>query len=128
MKNSYKAYRASSYCSQDNHPEEPVVIEVIREEEISSEGSKARRRLVAYFVGYDQGLILNMTHCLVLEEMSGTDNPARWVGLCIEIFKDSSVEYRGKRTGGLRLRPVPAPSQAATAPEMIQEEIAVLMG
>jgi hypothetical protein len=128
MKNSYKAYRGSSYCSQDNYPEEPVVIQLVREEQIPSQDGKARERLVLYFVGYNEGLILNMSHCFVLAEMSATDNPAGWVGLRIEIFKDPSVEYRGKRTGGLRIRPVPAPVPTATVPEMIQEEIAALMG
>jgi hypothetical protein len=127
MKSSYKAYRESAYLSQDNYPEEPIVTEVIREEEIPSQDGKARKRLVAYFVGYDQGLILNMTNCAVLEKMSGTENPAAWVGLCIKIIKDPSVEYRGKRIGGLRLKPSLAPSSTATAEEVTQQEIAELM-
>jgi hypothetical protein len=122
MKNSYKAYRNSNYFSRDNYPTEPVTTEEIREEEIASPGAKAKQKLVAYFHGYDQGLVLNDTNCAVLAGMAHSDNPADWVGLRIEIFFLPTVKFGKETVGGLRVRPasVPAPAPVPTKEEEVR--------
>lgn len=66
---------------------------------------------VMYVVGHERGLIVNPTNWDILESAYGI-NTDDWIGKPIEIFFDTSVMYKGKRTGGIRVRVPQAAIQA----------------
>ena len=39
-----------------------------------------------------------------LYDMTGQDDPEEWIGERVELFVDDTVNYAGKRVGGVRLR------------------------
>jgi len=121
MKKSYKAYRNSNYFNRDNYPDEPVTTEEIREEKMTDRNGKEKEKLVAYFHGYDQGLVLNDTRCQVFEKITGSENPADWRGVTIKIFFDPSIKFGSETKGGMGIRPATKTRKKAHRPVKSQE-------
>jgi hypothetical protein len=61
-------------------------------------------------------LVLNQANGDALFEMTGHDDPAKWIGRRIEVYHDPSVTYAGKRIGGIRLRKPAAVPVEETVP------------
>jgi len=102
---SYKAYSDSTYLKKEDFPEpENLTIDEVREEEVTAPGRKPKRKLVLYFNGNEKGLVLNQSNGDTLFDVTGHDDPAKWVGQSVEVYHDPSVTYAGKRMGGIRLR------------------------
>ena len=55
----------------------------------------------------DKGLVTNITNGEILSEIVGSTKTADWHGADVEIYVDPNVSFGGKRTGGIRLRPIP---------------------
>ena len=104
MKN-YRTYSDSAYLRKEDFPQpETLTIDEVREEEVTAPGNKPKRKLVLYFKGMDKGLVLNQANGDALFEMTGHEDPEKWVGQGVEVYHDPNVTYAGKRVGGIRLR------------------------
>jgi len=114
---SYKTYSDSIYLKKEDFPKpETLTIDEVREEEVTPLGGKPKLKLVVSFDGIDKGLVLNQANGDALFEMTGQDDPAKWVGRRIEVYHDPQVTYAGKRVGGIRLRKPAAVSVEETVP------------
>jgi hypothetical protein len=104
---SYKAYGNSKYLKKEDFPSPKVLtIEDPREEPIAALGGDSKTKLVIYFEEVERGLVLNMTNGDTLCAISGSEDPAKWIGLKVEAYCDKSVRYAGKTIGGIRLRAI----------------------
>jgi hypothetical protein len=102
---SYKAYSESAYLKKEDFPDPEVdTIVEAQEENVTAPGKKPKAKIVLYFEGRDKGLVLNMENGDRLFEITGTDNPEKWIGTSVELYHEPNVTYGGKRIGGLRLR------------------------
>jgi hypothetical protein len=117
MKN-YRTYNDSPYLKKEDFPRpEILTISDVREEEVTAPGEKPKTKIVLYFNEAEKGLVLNQANGDALFDLTGQDDPEKWIGTRVEMYCDSSVTYAGKRVGGLRLRE-PAPSAAGAATEV----------
>jgi hypothetical protein len=105
---SYKTYGDSTYLRKEDFPK-PEIFTIVeaREEKVTPPGGKPKVKPVLYFDETDKGLVLNQANGDVLFEMTGQDDPEKWVGTRVEVFNDQQVTYAGKRIGGVRLRKPP---------------------
>jgi hypothetical protein len=79
-------------------------------------GEEQKVKPVLWFERTDKGLVLSAQTNLDTLEMAFGDDMDRWVGQTIEIYDDPAVSFRGKRTGGIRIRAVrPNPVSPVTA-------------
>lgn len=98
-----------------------VTIETVGWTEI---GEEKETKPVLYFVGKDKGMVCNVTVQRELTELFG-DPPGgkdddshltQWLtGKQVQLYVDPSVQYAGRRTGGLRLREAPQSGPDAVA-------------
>ena len=106
---SWMKYRSTKYLNKDGFQRPLIaVIKSVQEENVSKDGEPRKVRWVCYFDGLEKGLVLNTSICRTLNKLVGleedSDDTEAWVGISVEIFNDKSIEYRGKKTGGLRVR------------------------
>jgi len=82
---SYKAYSDSTYLRKEDFPQaETLTIDEVREEEVTPLGGTPKLKVVVSFEGIDKGLVLNQANGDALFEMTGQDDPAKWVGRRVE--------------------------------------------
>src|SRR5580700_9421758 len=79
---------------------EVTISNVITEEMPDGEVEKS----VVYFRELDKGLILNISNWNAIEELTGQEDSDDWEGHKITLFFNPDVEYKGKKTGGIRIR------------------------
>jgi len=119
---SYKKFVGDATYLKKEDLSEPVdtVLLWIKEEKVTAPGKGTKTRLVAYFDGLSKGLVLNRTNSETLEEITGTDDYEKWVDVRVQLYVDPDVKYGPKKTGGIRIRPIPVlvPVQK---PEPVQE-------
>ena len=106
MKKSFRAYLGSGHYLKKEDLPDPVNAELlwVKEEKVTAHGKDATTRLVAYFEGLSKGLVLNMSNCETLLEMTGIDDPNEWKDVALQLYVDPDVTYGGKKIGGIRIR------------------------
>jgi hypothetical protein len=106
MKTDWQAYAGSGKFLKKEDVLEPVDTELlwVKEEQVTTPEKGTRTRLVASFEGLAKGLPLNATNCKVLTEISGTRDPNLWKDIPVNLFWDADVDFKGQRSGGIRLR------------------------
>ena len=102
-------FRNSTYLTQRDvdklsPKERRVTVDRIEAERVGEEKSL---KLVTYFTTLDKGLVTNITNGEVLAKIAGSTDTDDWHGAHVEIYVDPNVGFGGKRTGGIRLRPIP---------------------
>lgn len=112
-------FRNSTYLTQRDVEnlsarERRVTVDRVEAERV---GEEKDLRLVTYFVTLDKGLVTNMTNGEILSEIVGSTKTSDWHGADVEIYVDPSVGFGGKRTGGIRLRPL-----RTEEPQSVEEE------
>ena len=109
---------ASTTPERDEYHSPVVLIEKMSVERmVSREKPKGERRNFAHFKGKSKPLGLNVTNCEVLEAMSGGSDPARWVGLQVQLYVDRQARYpSGKKGPAIRIKPMRASGPADTGP------------
>lgn len=70
------------------------------------------KRPVVWFDEVDKGLALNIVNGSTIEEITGSADPARWIGHKIVAFK-TQTDYQGKRVDCIRIR-APKPGSVKT--------------
>ena len=104
---SYKAYSDSEYLRKEDFPEpETLTIAEVREEEVQAPGKEPKLKVILYFEERQKGLVLNLANGAVLELITKSDLPDKWIGVRVRVYHDPTVEFGGKRVGGIRLAPV----------------------
>jgi hypothetical protein len=103
-------FRNSTYLTQRDIEMLPPKDRFLTIDHVEAEriGEEKDLKLVTYFVTLDKGLVTNMTNGEVIAEIAGSTNTDAWRGVDVEIYVDPTVGFGGKRTGGIRLRPIPA--------------------
>jgi hypothetical protein len=59
---------------------------------------------VALFIEDPRGLVLNAGRYLAFAEANKSRNTDDWTGTVIELYVDPDVTYKGKKTGGLKVK------------------------
>ena len=70
-----------------------------------------RKRLSSFSSRDGKPLVCNGTNWDVIEALYGPESDD-WIGKCITLWRDPSVKFKGKRTGGIRVREI-VPSDGA---------------
>ena len=112
-------FRNSTYLTQRDveslHARERrVTVDRVEAERV---GEEKDLKLVTYFVTLDKGLVTNMTNGEILSQIVGSTKTSDWHGADVEIYVDPSIGFGGKRTGGIRLRPL-----RTKEPQSVEEE------
>lgn len=112
-------FRNSTYLTQRDIEMLPPKDRLLTIDHVEAErvGEEKDLKLVTYFVTLDKGLVTNMTNGEVIAEIAGSTKTDAWRGVDVEIYVDPTVGFGGKRTGGIRLRPIPAKE-----PEFIDDD------
>jgi hypothetical protein len=97
---------------EDVVPEVNVTIAGYEEVDVSKESDAARMKWVLTFKELDKPLVLNKTNGNRLAKITGSGDFDDWVGKKVRLYNDEMVEYAGKITGGIRIKPV-----AGTTPD-----------
>jgi len=102
-------FRNSTYLTQRDIENLPAKDRRVTVDHVEAErvGEEKDLKLVTYFVTMDKGLVTNITNGEILSEIAGSTETADWHGADVEIYVDPNVGFGGKRTGGIRLRPIP---------------------
>jgi len=72
------------------------------------------KRPVVWFDEVEKGLGLNITNGNTIEEITGSADPARWVGHKVVCYK-TQTDFKGTRTDCVRIR-APKPGSVAPTP------------
>jgi hypothetical protein len=96
--------------SPDVDPEVLVTIVECKEEVVDKIENESKH--VLYFREFEKPLVLNWTNIEAISVYVGEENTDNWPGHQVVLFHDPSVSFKGKRTGGIRVRPAPKKAQA----------------
>ena len=113
-------FRNSTYLTQRDIENLPAKDRRVTVDHVEAErvGEEKDLKLVTYFVTMDKGLVTNITNGEILSEIAGSTETADWHGADVEIYVDPNVGFGGKRTGGIRLRPIPTKK-----PQTVEEDL-----
>jgi hypothetical protein len=79
-------------------------IKTVVKENIAPEGANPELGYVVLFTNLEKGMVLNKTRGDQIAEIAGSKKFRNWVGVWIEMFNNPTVIFRGKITGGIRVR------------------------
>ena len=98
----------------------------------SREKPKGDKRNFAHFKGKSKPLGLNVTNCETLQDLAGSPDTDKWVGLKIQLYVDPRARYPSGKTGpAIRIRPTlpdgkpdtgPLPEMSEEARERLEQE------
>ena len=112
---SYKTAFGSYLKTEDlQNREIVVVIEAVGLEQIKGDHGM-EQKLVAHFIGKDKGLILNMTNCELLEQITGTDDYDDWPGTRVVLYP-TTTKFGGKTVPCLRIKQAAQSAKRRPAP------------
>jgi hypothetical protein len=87
-------------------PDLLLTIRGFEEENVAPQDSgKDDMKWVMYFEETDKGLVMNSTNLQLAAIALNSQDTDDWIGQKIVAFNDPAVQYAGKITGGVRLRP-----------------------
>lgn len=84
-----------------------ATVKKLTEENVAVEGADPQMKITVWFEELEKPLVLNMTNASVIAAVakSETDIENTWVGAKVVLYTDPTVQYKGKVTGGIRVRP-----------------------
>jgi hypothetical protein len=97
-------------------PDLLLTIRGFEEENVAPDDKPREMKWVMYFEETDKGLVMNSTNLQLAAIALNSQDTDDWVGQKIVAFNDPAVQYAGKITGGVRLRP--PKSKKPTGPRM----------
>jgi hypothetical protein len=86
-------------------PDLLLTIRGFEEENVAPDDKPKELKWVMYFEETDKGLVMNSTNLQLAAIALNSQDTDDWVGQKIVAFNDPAVQYAGKITGGVRLRP-----------------------
>jgi hypothetical protein len=125
---SYKKYKNSRFLTQADVENEPVVTYVETSDlDLAMPGEKRKERPCTKFKELDKRLVTNVTNFEAIAGIAGTDEMDQWPGVQVQLYWDPDVAFRGKVTGGIRIRAPrakPAQEKPVLMPTTVPDEIA----
>lgn len=114
---------ASSHDGRDVYFTPTLLIERVSVDKVKSrQKPNGERRNFIHFKGKGKPLGLNVTNCETLESISGSSDPARWVGLKVQLYVDREARYpSGKKGPAIRIRPTRASGPVDDMPQVSEE-------
>lgn len=100
-----------------------VTIEDIKVEKVGQDDDQ-KEKPVAYFLGKEKALVLNVTNWARLEEFLGSDESDDWIGKLV-VLGTERVDFQGKRVDAIRVIGVPGQSKPEPVPEPESEDDSV---
>ena len=88
----------------DVDPEVLVTIQKCVLEKVDEE--KDEEKYVLYTQEFDKPMVLNWTNIQLLAKATGCDDSDEWAGHQVILYHDETVTFKGKVTGGIRVRAV----------------------
>lgn len=103
-----KANRFLSNYLKSRDVKAPITITIttVEAEEFQDDDGGKRESLVIYAKEVDQGVVLSKTALAQVIEILGSEETEDWQGKQLVLFNDLTVQFKGKRVGGLRFRAV----------------------
>jgi hypothetical protein len=109
-----------------------VIVEDVGLQDVKGEHGM-ERKLVARFSGKDKGLILNLTNCEIMEQITGSDDYDQWPGHTVILYP-TTTKFGNKTVPCLRIKantvarpaplpPPPAPEPVESLPELTDDDI-----
>jgi hypothetical protein len=86
-------------------PDLLLTIRGFEEANVAPDDKPQEMKWVMYFEETDKGLVMNSTNLQLAAIALNSQDTDDWIGQKIVAFNDASVQYAGKITGGVRLRP-----------------------
>src|SRR5687768_1466946 len=71
---------------------------------VAQEGAEPENKWCLTFQESDKPLVLNNINIQLCEQIFNSDDTDEWVGKKVVVYVDPTVAYKGKITGGLRVR------------------------
>jgi hypothetical protein len=110
--------KESKRTGRDCYVSPVVVIEKMSAGLIKSrEKPKGERRNFAHFKGKAKPLGLNVTNCETIQDLAGSPDTDKWIGLTIQLYVDPRSRYPSGKTGpAIRIRPTAPDGKPDTMP------------
>lgn len=95
---------------EDCDPPVLVTISSVELQNVAQEGQEHDERYVVVFEELEKPMVLNSTNGQLIAMITGTDGDSsddqsdRWIGKKIVLYNEPNVTYKGKLTGGIRVR------------------------
>jgi len=90
-----------------------VTISVITQVDVAQEGEPEELRWTMEFKECEKPLVLNSTNGQLIAQITGSEESDDWIGAKVVLYDDPTISFRGKITGGIRVR---APKPGSVAP------------
>jgi len=120
MSPSYKTAFGSFLKTEDLQGKSvKVVIEKVDVEDVKNDDG-VERKLVAHFVGKEKALILNRTNCEMLDQVTGSDDYASWVGHAVVLYP-TTTKFGNKTVPCLRIRSAAVAPPPPPPPPVIED-------
>ncbi len=81
-----------------------ITIDKVIGGELVGENNKKSKKPIVHIKGKSKKLALNVTNCKVIEQLTGTPDPAEWAGVRITLFP-TTTDFGGKTVECIRIRP-----------------------
>lgn len=95
----------SKYLTKDDvNPECIVTIKNVIQEEVQGDNNQSQLVWILYVNEFSKGVRLNTGHKTTLDEILNGATSEQSIGKQIILWNNPSVEYKGKVTGGIRIR------------------------
>ena len=86
----------------------PAIVTIVScaKENMAMENEQPEYKLVVMFKEQAKGLACNITNARVIAALLGSEETNEWTGSKIVLYNDATVMYKGKVTGGIRVRAI----------------------
>jgi hypothetical protein len=74
--------------------------------ELTGEQGRKTKKPIAHLAGTPKKLALNATNCTTIEQLTGTSDYEKWVGVRVTLFP-TTTNFGGKTVDCIRVRPYP---------------------
>lgn len=101
----------SKYLTQhDVEPPIVVTFHAYKEENVAKEGERPDPKYIFKFRELDKPLVMNFTNGSIVSSILGTEDFDQWMGKEVVLYRDPTVGFGGKITGGIRIRAKAVPN------------------
>jgi hypothetical protein len=97
--------RNSRYLTKKNL-DIPLIctIDAVDVEEIEGDVGTEEKAVLHWQESNTKPMVLNATNFETIVEITGESDSDGWHGHKVEVYHDPTIRFRGKRTGGIRIR------------------------
>lgn len=113
MRNILGELKSSRFIRKEDVGDKAVIVTIksIDKINVAGENEAPSNRWVIYFEKMTKPMVLNNTNGQAIAKIIGTEDADKWIGQKVVLYFDPNVTYKGKTSGGLRIR---APKKSGT--------------